>query len=105
MTFGVGALAGRKHLVRVQVKGQVTLPADLRRKMGLKKGDLVTVVETPDGVLITPQEVVANRTLDRLGEILRQKGISLDEWIESGREDRGKLLEEMYGIPAEQKGD
>ena len=30
-----------RKLVRVQEKGQVTLPADLRRKSGLKKGDLV----------------------------------------------------------------
>lgn len=76
----------------------MTLPADVRRRLGLKKGDLVAITETADGVLITPQEVIATKLLDRLGETLRERGISLDEWIKSGREIRGQLLEEEYGI-------
>ncbi len=85
-------------LVRVQEKGQVTLPADVRRKLGLKKGDLVSVAETEDGILITPQEVMANKLLDQIGDALREKGLTLDELIESGREIRGKIVQEKYGI-------
>ena len=44
-----------RKLVRVKEKGQVRLPAEIRKRLGLKKGDLVAVVETPDGVLITPR--------------------------------------------------
>ncbi len=50
-----------RRLVRIQEKGQVTLPAAVRKQLGLKKGDLVAVTATPEGVLITPQEVVATR--------------------------------------------
>ena len=78
-------------LVRVQEKGQVTLPADVRRRLGLKKGDLVAIVETDEGVLIAPQEVVATRLLERIGEVLREKGLSLEDLIESGREERSNL--------------
>jgi AbrB family looped-hinge helix DNA binding protein len=80
------------RLVRVQEKGQVTLPADVRRRLGLEKGDLVAIVETPEGVLITPQEVVATKALDRIGEVLREQGLSLEELIESGRAERDELL-------------
>jgi antitoxin PrlF len=85
-------------LVRIQEKGQVTLPADVRRKLGLKKGDLVSVTQTAEGILITPQEVLAMKALDQIGEALRAKGLTLEELIESGREIRGKLIEEEYGI-------
>lgn len=51
-------------------------------------------VETEQRVLITPQEVIAMDALDRIGEVLRQRGIRLEELIESGREIRGQLLEE-----------
>lgn len=54
MTFGDGLVATTRNLVRVQEKGQITLPADVRKWLGLKKDDLVAVIETPDGVLITP---------------------------------------------------
>jgi AbrB family looped-hinge helix DNA binding protein len=82
----------------VQEKGQVTLPAEVRRHLGLKKGDLVAVTAVPEGVLITRQEVLAARALDRVGEVLRSQGLALEELIESGREERGRLIEERYGI-------
>lgn len=88
----------QRNLVRVQERGQVTLPASVRRRLGIKKGDLVAVVETPQGVLITSQEVIASEALDRIGEVLREQGISLDELIESGRNERPDLLKEHYGI-------
>ncbi len=85
-------------LVRVQEKGQVTLPADVRRRLGLKKGDLVAVTETEDDVLISPRQVVALKALDRIGGILRSQGASLDKLMESGREIRGEIVKEKYDL-------
>ena len=87
-----------RRLVRIQEKGQVTLPTELRKRLGMKKGDLVAVTETPDGLLITPQEVVTARALDRIGAALAEQGLSLEELIESGREERGELIREHYGL-------
>lgn len=87
-----------RRLIRVQEKGQVTLPVDVRKKLGLKKGDLVSVTETDGGVLITPQEVIATRALDRLGALIREQGLDLDTFIEEVREDRASRLKEKYGI-------
>ena len=97
-------MAERKF-VRIQENGQITLPAGVRKRLGLKKGDLVAITATPEGVLITPQEVVALRALDRIGETLRDQGLTLEELIESGREERAHLIEEQYGIPAGQSGE
>jgi AbrB family looped-hinge helix DNA binding protein len=73
-----------RKLVRIQEKGQVTIPTEIRKKLGLKRGDLVAVIETPDGVFITPQQALATKVLDRIGNILKEKGVSLDELIVSG---------------------
>jgi AbrB family looped-hinge helix DNA binding protein len=86
-----------RHLVRVQEKGQVTLPSEIRKKLGLKKGDLVSVIETDQGVLITPQEAIAMQALDRIGEVLRAQGLSIEELIESGKEQRERLVDEGHG--------
>jgi len=88
---------GTKY-VRIQEKGQITLPVDLRRQLGLKKGDLVAVSATDDGLLLTPQEVIATKALDEMGAILREHGLTLEELIESGREIRGELAREWYGL-------
>jgi AbrB family looped-hinge helix DNA binding protein len=87
-----------RKLVRIQEKGQVTIPTKIRKKLGLKQGDLVAVVETPEGVFITPQVVVATKAFNSIGNILKEKGLSLEEVIASGREIRTDRLQEAYGI-------
>lgn len=51
-------------------------------------------VETEQGVLISPQEVVAMNALDQIGRALRERGITLEELMESGRQIRGQLIGE-----------
>jgi antitoxin PrlF len=92
-----------RKFVRMQEKGQVTIPTEIRKKLGLKRGDLVAVMETPDGVFITPQQVLATKAFDRIGDILKEQGLSVDELIASGREIRSDLLQETYGITEPRK--
>jgi AbrB family looped-hinge helix DNA binding protein len=87
-----------RKLVRIQEKGQVTIPTEIRKKLGLKRGDLVAVMETPEGVFITPQQVLATKAFDSIGNILKEQGLSLAEVISAGRELRTDILQEMYGI-------
>jgi len=98
MRSGVLLTVTERRLVRVQAGGQVTLPAAVRKRLRLKTGDLLLVLETPEGILLAPRAVVAAKALDRIGQVLREQGLSLDELIESGREARGRLIEEQYGI-------
>jgi AbrB family looped-hinge helix DNA binding protein len=85
-------------VVRVQEKGQVTIPLEIRQKLNLKKGDLVTFVVTEEGVLIKPAEVVAAAALDEIGKALKERGINLEDLIEHGRETRGKIIAEEYHL-------
>lgn len=36
-----------------------------------------------------------------LGDALKAEGMTLEEWIERGREIRGKIIEEKYGLREE----
>ena len=62
--------------VRVQGRGQITLPRVVRERLGLKKGSLITFVETPAGIVIKPAAVVANDALDEIGHALKTRGSS-----------------------------
>jgi AbrB family looped-hinge helix DNA binding protein len=79
-------------LSKIQEKGQVTIPIEFRREWGLKKGDQVVFTKTVQGILIRPQKNVAEESLNRIGEELKERGISIEELIEDGREFRGQLL-------------
>ena len=39
-------------------------------------------VETEQGVLISPQEVVATEALDQIGQILKDKNLTLEDLLE-----------------------
>ncbi|MDO9302306.1 MAG: AbrB/MazE/SpoVT family DNA-binding domain-containing protein [Anaerolineales bacterium] len=87
--------------VRIQEKGQVTIPTKIRKKLNLRKGDMVMFVETEAGVLIQPAEVLVSQALDKIGESLRADGITPEKWNKRSRDIRKQLLEEMYGLKVE----
>ena len=49
--------------VRVQEKGQVTIPRNIRNKLNLRPGDLVLFIETDAGVLLKPASLVSTDQL------------------------------------------
>jgi AbrB family looped-hinge helix DNA binding protein len=85
-----------QKIYTLQENGQVTLPIEWRKRYGLKKGDVITFQETEDGLLISPREAQIMKLLDEIGEALKQKGISLEEMIESGRDIRQEIYNEKY---------
>jgi len=87
--------------VRIQAKGQVTIPTKIRRKLNLRQGDLVSFVETENGVLIKPAEVIMKEALQEIGDALKAEGITLEQMMERSHKIREKLVEEMYGIKDE----
>ena len=87
--------------VRVQAKGQVTIPTKIRRKLNLKKGDMVSFVETDEGVLMKPAEVIMKEALQEIGDALKAEGITLEQMMERSHKIRENLVEEMYGIKYE----
>ena len=97
-------MAQQVKLATVQKRGQVTIPIELRQKLGIEEGGIVAFIETEEGILISPCQVLAMDALDRIGEALKKQGITLEELIESGREIRGRIIEEEYGLKPEKGG-
>ena len=85
-------------LIRIQEKGQVTIPLEIRRRLNLKKGDVVVFIETEDGVVIQPAGRVVNAALDEIRAKLQRRGVGMAQLIRSGRKLRGALIEEEYGL-------
>lgn len=82
----------------IQENGQVTLPKELRREFGLHKGDTVIFERTQGGWIVRKDEPDPMKLLDELGQILAARGVTLDELIASGRDIRGEIVREQYGV-------
>jgi AbrB family looped-hinge helix DNA binding protein len=85
-------------VARVREKGDITIPKSLRQKWGIVPGDLLGFEETDRGLLLTRSEVIAKDALDEIGKLLREKGVTLDDWLATGRESRGEILSEEYNL-------
>ena len=97
-------MAGDVKLGVVQKRGQVTIPIEFRRRLGMEEGDVVAFIETEEGILISPREVLAMDALDRIGKALQKQGITIEELIATGREARGRMVAGEYGLEAEEEG-
>lgn len=75
--------------MRLNSKGQVTIPAELRRKHHLHEGDEVTVIDAADGLRIVRAADAETRG-QRLVREMRGRapaGVSTDELMELLRGD------------------
>jgi AbrB family looped-hinge helix DNA binding protein len=65
------------------VKGQIVIPAELRRKYRIKAGTKINVIDTGDAILLKP---VTEETLKRLQGRLKGTGV-LQSLLEERRKD------------------
>ena len=82
----------------VSDNGSIELPDWFREKYNIKSGDEIGFLETQAGLLVAPRVELVNQLLDQIGESLKAKGITLEDLMASGREIRGEILREKYGI-------
>ncbi len=74
----VDAMSGTYRIVMGD-RGRVVIPADVRQRLSLDEGTPLTLLETPDGlVLMTREQLLAKvrgdlKDLDLVGELLRER--------------------------------
>ena len=84
--------------VRVQEKGQVTIPRDLRRRLRLRKGDMVTFVETSQGVIIQPVKQAMQELQQALEKRLAQRGQNLEKLLAASQELVGDQVAHKFEL-------
>lgn len=71
--------------LRVSKKGQISIPKQIRSKMGIKPGDIVVFEQTKEGFVLKKKKTA----LDYVGYIQPKKEIDMDELIEKVRIEEG----------------
>ena len=88
-------VTSKSDSVRFTVKGQVVIPAWVRREFHIENGTRAIVQSTPDGILLKP---VTKHAIARLRGILKRKPGGkpfTEEWAEYKAEEKG-LEEAKY---------
>lgn len=93
-----------KQTYIIQENGQVTLPYEWREKYGLKKGDIVSFVETDQGLMVVPRVALAMELLDEIARELKKAGVTFEQLMEDSEKIRQELYEEKYGKEGREDG-
>lgn len=89
--------------VRVQEKGQVTIPQTIRRQLNLKKGDLVTFVSTENGVVIKTLDLAAEDLLTNLEKVLMARGIQLSDVLARSQKVGADVLAREFKLRVDER--
>lgn len=69
--------------VKVLPKGQITIPVSIRRKLNIKRGDIISLEDTDGGIVIKKGKTL----FEVAGSIKLKKDISNKELIRTAREN------------------
>ena len=72
--------------VRVWVKGQFTIPADMRVRLGIVENTILEVFQVGKAIVVTPEKLIVKELAGAVSNELVQKEIDLKELLSELRE-------------------
>jgi len=88
------------QVVRLREKGQFTVPAKIRRSMGIQEDDLLTVFQWGSSFIAVPGELVVQEEARAIVKLMKERGITLEDLLVGLEEERAAIYEERYGDKA-----
>ena len=88
-------------VAKILERGQITIPKQIRERLGLKKGDIVDARLEGDCVVITPRKLVAPEVWEKLLEVMnsvheQNRGISEEEVYQDVQRAVAELRQENH---------
>ncbi len=73
--------------IKVSAKGQITLPSDIQKEIGIKKGDEMVLIKKGEKIILEKPERIAKRLKDDFTDVQLQSEQSLRKlWLNKGDE-------------------
>lgn len=83
--------------VQIRGKGNITLPANLRKKYKLEEGELFSLIDVGDGsFFLVPKESKVMQNADKVAKKVKEANVTLEELFETLDEERKRYYKEHY---------
>lgn len=83
--------------VKVRGRGQLTIPASLRKDLDLDDDAELTVVKVGDVLLLTPRKLIGDAVAKKAARAMKQAGVKLDDLLADLGRQRERYTRERYG--------
>ena len=85
-------------VVQVRERGQFTIPAEIRRQMGIEEGDVFSLLQLGDTLIATRKKLVTPEIARLVEALMEEEGITLGDLLDGLEEQRRVYAREKYGI-------
>lgn len=83
-------------VVKLRERGQVTIPYEYRKDLGLDKEDVLNVLRIGDVLVLVPRQIAGDVLSRKMESAMKKKGLTLDNLLGSLREQRKRYSKETY---------
>jgi bifunctional DNA-binding transcriptional regulator/antitoxin component of YhaV-PrlF toxin-antitoxin module len=86
-----------QETVRLRKRGMMAMPVNLRRKYGLRTGDVFSLIDLGEGAFVlSPRRSKLAALGDKVGELLQEQGVSVDDMMLALEKEREQYYCERY---------
>lgn len=84
--------------VKLLGRGQLTIPKEIREALKLEEDDQLSVFVVGSCMVLTPKKLQRAALAKAAEAELKEQGLSLDDVMESLKEERKRYNKENYGV-------
>lgn len=83
-------------VVKLRERGQLTIPYDYRKELGLGKEDMLNVFKIGDVLVLVPRQLAGDVISKKIESTMKKKGLTLENLLKNLREQRKRYSKETH---------
>ncbi len=84
----------KAYPIRLRERGQITVPQAVRERLAVADGDVLTLLQVGEVVLLTPRQPQVPQLADKIVTMMEQEGVSLADLLLDLAEQREAIWQE-----------
>jgi bifunctional DNA-binding transcriptional regulator/antitoxin component of YhaV-PrlF toxin-antitoxin module len=84
-------------VVKVWGRGQLTIPASLRKELRLDEETTLSVVKAGEALVLTPKKLIGDAVAKKAAREMKKAGLTLDDLLRDLEKQRRRYNRERYG--------
>jgi AbrB family looped-hinge helix DNA binding protein len=89
-------LATLPRSAKVRIRGQITIPQDIREDLNLDEQTMVNIFRVGKVVLVTPKRLERASLARRVEREMKREGLTLEDLLSDLRSQRKRYVEEAH---------
>lgn len=84
-------------LIKMRERGQLTIPYEYRKELGLDEKGMVNIVKIGDVLVLTRKQLIGDAVSKKIENTMKKKGLSLEDLLNNLKEQRKRYNKEAHG--------